>query len=163
MPTRRRFLASSSRSVAILAGAPALLLSSRREYDLVIRGGRLFDGTGGRGRDGDLAITGASIVAIGRRLRGQGTEEIDARDRAVAPGFIDIHSHADGTLFVDPRAESVIRQGITTVVIGADGGSRVPSLWQPPRFAASVTRSMPWSFARSGRAAFSRRSRTRCW
>ena len=140
MPTRRRFLASSGRSLAILAGAPALLLPSRREYDLVIRGGRLFDGTGTRGRGGDVAITGARIVALGRGVRGQGREEIDARDLAVAPGFIDIHSHADGTLFVDPRVESVIRQGITTVVVGADGGSRVPSLEGDASFAPLFAR-----------------------
>ena len=46
---------------------------------------------------------------------------------AVAPGFIDIHSHADGSLFSDPRSESVIRQGVTTIVVGQDGGSRFPS------------------------------------
>jgi N-acyl-D-amino-acid deacylase len=140
MPTRRRFLASSGRSVAILAGAPALLLQSRREYDLVIRGGRLYDGRGGRGRQGDLAVTRGRIAAIGRRLRGRGGEEIDARGLAVSPGFIDIHSHADGTLFLDPRAESVIRQGITTVVIGADGGSRVPSVEGDASFAPLFAR-----------------------
>ena len=140
MPTRRRFLASSGCSVAILAGAPALLLQSRREFDLVIRGGRLFVGTGGRGREADLAVAGGRIAAIGRRLQGQGSEEIDARGLAVAPGFIDIHSHADGTLFLDPRAESVIRQGITTVVIGADGGSRVPSVEGDASFAPLFAR-----------------------
>jgi N-acyl-D-amino-acid deacylase len=51
--------------------------------------------------------------------------EIDVRGQAVAPGFIDIHSHGDGTLQADPRAESVIRQGVTTIVVGADGGGRL--------------------------------------
>jgi N-acyl-D-amino-acid deacylase len=57
-------------------------------------------------------------------LPGRGREEIDARGLVVAPGFVDIHSHGDGNLREDPRAESVIRQGITTIVVGADGSSR---------------------------------------
>src|SRR5690606_41704858 len=52
------------------------------------------------------------------------SEEIDARGLAVSPGFVDIHSHADGSLDDDPRAESAVRQGITTIVAGQDGGSR---------------------------------------
>nr|MBA2627928.1 amidohydrolase family protein [Gemmatimonadales bacterium] len=61
--------------------------------------------------------------AIARRIPGRGTDEIDARGLAVAPGFIDIHSHGDGSLVQDPRAESLIRQGITTIIVGQDGGS----------------------------------------
>ncbi|MGH7562749.1 MAG: N-acyl-D-amino-acid deacylase family protein [Gemmatimonadales bacterium] len=127
MTTRRRFLVSSGHGLAILSGAPALLLPSRRAYDLVIRRGTVFDGTGRRGREADVAVTGDRIVAIGRRLRDAGREEIEARGMAVAPGFVDIHSHADNTLFQDPRVESMIRQGITTVIVGADGSSRAPA------------------------------------
>ncbi|HET9276473.1 MAG TPA: D-aminoacylase [Gemmatimonadales bacterium] len=125
MPTRRLFLATAGRGLVLL-GAPALKLPSQSRYDLVLRSGTVFDGTGATGREADVAIAGDRIVAVGRRLRARGREEIDVRDRAVAPGFSDLHSHADGTLFQDPRAESVIRQGITTVVVGADGGSRAP-------------------------------------
>jgi N-acyl-D-amino-acid deacylase len=75
----------------------------------------------------DVAVGGGRIAAMARRIPDRGTVEIDARGLAVAPGFIDIHSHADGSLFSDPRAESVIRQGVTTIVVGQDGSSRFPS------------------------------------
>jgi N-acyl-D-amino-acid deacylase len=66
------------------------------------------------------------VLAVGPRLAVRGDAELDARGRAVAPGFVDVHSHADGTMFADPNLESVIRQGVTTVVVGADGGSPAP-------------------------------------
>jgi N-acyl-D-amino-acid deacylase len=123
MPNRREFLATAASSAfALRASAPrfpALLLAPR--YDLVIRRGVVFDGSGGAGSVMDVAISGDRIATIARRVSGTGAREIDARDRAVAPGFIDIHSHADGTLWLDPNAESVVRQGVTTVVVGQDG------------------------------------------
>jgi N-acyl-D-amino-acid deacylase len=66
-------------------------------------------------------VTGDRIEAVGHGLAA-GREEIDLRGLVLAPGFIDIHSHGDGSLEADPRAESVIRQGITTIVAGQDGG-----------------------------------------
>ncbi len=95
-------------------------------YDLVIRGATVFDGAGAAGRELDLAIRRDRIAAMARRIRTAGVLEVDGRGLALAPGFVDVHSHADGTLDDDPRLESVIRQGITTVVVGADGSSRVP-------------------------------------
>ncbi len=127
-PTRREFLTRGSTALAGVACAPALRLVSARDHDLVIRGGTVFDGRGGEGIDGiDVAISGGRITAVGPSLAGRGAEEVDARGRAVAPGFIDIHSHGDGTLWDDPRAESLIRQGVTTIVVGQDGSSRAPS------------------------------------
>ncbi len=122
-------------SGAIALGARPLLAvgrtldrKARAAYDLVIRGGTVFDGTGGAGAgagfEADVAITGARITRIARGIAERGTEEIDARGLAVAPGFIDIHSHGDGSLETDPRAESLVRQGITTIVVGQDGTSR---------------------------------------
>jgi N-acyl-D-amino-acid deacylase len=110
-----------------LVGAPSIILANRAAHDLVIRGGTVIDGTGAPAVEADVAIAAGRIAAIGKRIADKGTVEIDARGMAVAPGFIDIHSHADGSLFSDPRSESVIRQGVTTIVVGQDGGSRFPS------------------------------------
>lgn len=119
--SRRGFLLA-----ALAAGcAPAVRTPGRRRFDLVIRGGTVFDGTGAAGIGADVGIARGRVAAVGRALAA-GAQEIDARGLAVAPGFVDVHSHADGTLFEDPRAESVIRQGITTVVVGQDGSSPPP-------------------------------------
>ncbi len=93
--------------------------------DLVLRGGVLVDGTGAARRQVDVAVTGDRITAIGPNLPA-GTLEVDVRDLVVAPGFIDIHSHADLSLLVNNRAESRIRQGVTLEVVGQDGGSIGP-------------------------------------
>lgn len=121
--TRREFLTTGTAAAATLLAAPAIHAQPSR-HDLVIRGGTVFDGSGADGREMDVAVRGERVVAVGARLAGRGQEEVDARGLAVAPGFVDIHSHGDGTLAEDPRAESVIRQGITTILVGQDGSSR---------------------------------------
>jgi N-acyl-D-amino-acid deacylase len=120
--SRRGFLATGGAALLGIAGAPAIF-ARRAEFDLVLRGGTVFDGTGAAGAAADVGITGDRVAAVGTRLA-RGRDEIDARGLAVAPGFVDIHSHADGSLDEDPRAESAVRQGITTIVGGQDGGSR---------------------------------------
>ena len=109
-----------------MACAPAVRVAPRAGHDLLIRGGTIYDGNGVAPQVADIAIDGDRITAIAPRIAARAKEVIEARDLAVAPGFIDIHSHADGTMFEDPRSESVIRQGVTTVVVGADGSSRAP-------------------------------------
>ena len=121
--TRRSFLSRSSSALLALACAPAVI-TRREDHDIVIRGGTVFDGTGADGRTLDLGIRDGRIAGMAPRIEARGRTEIDARGLAVAPGFIDIHSHADSSLAEDWRAESVIRQGITTIIAGADGGSR---------------------------------------
>lgn len=118
---------SAGTTLAALAGSPRLVLPWRRRYAIVIRGGTVFDGTGAPGIEADVAIENGRIVAIGKSLADQGAIEIDAKGMAVAPGFIDIHSHGDGSLWDDPRAESIVRQGVTTIVVGQDGSSRAPT------------------------------------
>ncbi|MGQ0639701.1 MAG: N-acyl-D-amino-acid deacylase family protein, partial [Gemmatimonadaceae bacterium] len=133
MPSNRRtFLEQAAAGAAAFAlGArPArassrgIAASRRAAYDLIIRGGTVFDGSGSPGVEAVVAVTGARIARIARSIADRGSEEIDARGLAVAPGFIDIHSHGDGSLDADPRAESLVRQGITTIVAGQDGSSR---------------------------------------
>ncbi|MEO7367175.1 MAG: D-aminoacylase [Gemmatimonadaceae bacterium] len=121
MTTRREFVATSGALMLCAEGSPAVF--RRKEHDLVIRGGMVYDGTGAEGTVLDVALAGGRIAEIARQISSHGREEIDARGLAVAPGFIDIHSHGDGNMNDDPRVESVIRQGVTTMVVGADGSS----------------------------------------
>ena len=116
--------------------APSVAGTGRRA-DLVIRGGTLLDGTGAPPRTGDVAISGDRITAVGQ-VPVTGTVEIDARGMAVAPGFIDIHSHADLSLLVNPRAESRVRQGVTLEVAGQDGSSIGP--WSDGAFESTRDR-----------------------
>jgi N-acyl-D-amino-acid deacylase len=95
-------------------------------YDLVVRGATLIDGTGAPGAIGDLAVRDDTIVAVGNVPPGDTGREINGAGRILAPGFIDIHTHSDRTLFVDPTAESKIRMGITTEVFGNCGLSPTP-------------------------------------
>ena len=88
-------------------------------FDVVIRGGTVYDGTGTEGRVADVGVKDGRIAAIGV-LAANGAE-LDAAGLAVAPGFIDIHSHSDYTLLMDPRALSAIHQGVTTEVVGNCG------------------------------------------
>jgi N-acyl-D-amino-acid deacylase len=128
--TRRRFIATTTASVVAAACGP-LALGGARRYDVVVRGGTVFDGTGAEGVEADVGIVRDRIADVAPALPRAGRTEIDARGLAVAPGFIDIHSHGDESLFADPRAESVIRQGITTIVVGQDGFSSAPSASAP--------------------------------
>ncbi|MBM3906714.1 MAG: D-aminoacylase [Gemmatimonadetes bacterium] len=125
MPTRRDFVRTSS--TAALAACAPFVHRRDAQVDVVIRGGSVFDGSlAATGIEADVALDGGRVIAVGRRLREAGRLEVDARGLAVSPGFIDVHSHGDGTMFDDPNMESMVRQGVTTVVVGQDGSSRAP-------------------------------------
>ena len=96
--------------------------------DLLIRGGHVIDGTGAPGVDADVSIVAGRIVAVERRSSREARRVIDARGQVVAPGLIDIHTHSDFTLPLNPRAESKIRQGVTLEVVGNCGFSVAPAL-----------------------------------
>ena len=125
---RRTFVSTLGAAGVALVGAPALLGARRAPYDLVLRGGVIIDGTGRPRFRGDLAVSGDRIARVARRIRETGRREIDCRNHIVAPGFVDIHSHGDGSMTLDPLMESVARQGITSIVVGADGSSRAPNV-----------------------------------
>lgn len=113
--------------------------SEAPNFDLLIRNGKIVDGTGNPWRIGDVAITGDRIVAVGRISAGKAKREIDASGLVVAPGFIDMHSHSDHLLLEDGNAPSKIRQGVTTEVLG-EGSSAGPSRGQIQRDAEDNTR-----------------------
>src|ERR1043166_4036974 len=85
-PSRRTFLATASASLSALA-APALHLPWAAPYDLILRGGTVFDGSGAPGRIADVAVQAGKIAAVARRIALRGKVEIDAGHLAVAPGF----------------------------------------------------------------------------
>lgn len=100
--------------------------------DLLLRGGTVIDGTGAAPRRADLAISGARIVAIGALEGLRAEETLDATGLAVAPGFIDIHTHDDLVLLSGPAMEAKTSQGVTTVVTGNCGVSLAPVLPEGP-------------------------------
>ncbi|MBV9577704.1 MAG: D-aminoacylase [Chloroflexi bacterium] len=106
--------------------------------DLLIRGGTLVDGSGSPGVQADVAIRGDRVVAVGAdaaRDAAAHSETLDAGGLVVAPGFIDLHSHADHTLPTYPRATNSITQGVTTEVVGLCGFSVAPVAADPARAA----------------------------
>jgi N-acyl-D-aspartate/D-glutamate deacylase len=107
----------------VCAAAP--VAAAEPEYDLLIRNGRIVDGTGNPWFRGDVAVRGDRIAAVGRVSPGSARREIDARGLVVAPGFIDMHSHSDYVLLEDGDAQSKVRQGVTTEVLG-EGQSAGP-------------------------------------
>lgn len=128
--SRRDFLKTSSRLAAAAGvGSCGILLkgcSSKKDFDLILKRGRVYDGLGQKPFSADIGISGQTIKEIGRISSSRGKAVIDAKDLSVCPGFIDTHDHSDIGLLVNPRAESHIRQGITTLVSGNCGSSPFP-------------------------------------
>src|SRR4051794_12854621 len=91
-------------------------------YDLGFCNGRVVDGTGAAWFRGDLAVRGDRIVRISSAITEPALRVIDATNLVVAPGFIDVHTHAGRSIFTVPTADNYIRQGVTTIMEGADGG-----------------------------------------
>lgn len=90
-------------------------------WDVIIRNGRLIDGTGNPAYHADVAVKNGRIAAIGR-VTGDANTEIDARGQVVSPGFVDVHTHAEDVMEI-PEAESFLRMGVTTVIAGNCGSS----------------------------------------
>jgi N-acyl-D-amino-acid deacylase len=118
--------------------------------DLVIRNGAVFDGTGADPVSVDVAIEGGKITAVGQ-VPPVDCPELDAAGLHVAPGFVDLHSHSDYTLLVDPRASSAIHQGVTLEVVGNCGFGcfpiRDPELAQKAIYGYSPDVPLDWRTA----------------
>ncbi|MSV30409.1 MAG: D-aminoacylase [Bryobacterales bacterium] len=104
-----------------------LLLSplGAQDFDVLIRGGRVVDGTGNPSYVGDVGIRDGKIAAAGRLVGRTAKRTIDANGLTVSPGFVDIHNHSDYTVIADGDAESMVRQGVTSMIFG-EGGSVAP-------------------------------------
>ena len=94
-------------------------------FDLILRHGTVYDGLGNEGTAADVGLVGHEIAAVGDLSAAEGAT-VDCKGLAVAPGFVDIHNHSDLTLLVNPQAESMIRQGVTTLVTGQCGFTPFP-------------------------------------
>lgn len=101
-------------------------IGERQATSLLIRGGLVVDGTGRPGRVADVRVESGRIAAVGRLAPREGERVLEAAGMVVAPGFIDAHSHTSGSMEESPTLESQVRQGITTAIVGQDGGSTLP-------------------------------------
>lgn len=120
---RRRRLALVA---ALGLGAAVTAPAYAQEYDLLLRNGRVVDGSGSPWFRGDVAIRGDVIVHIAPSIAESARRVIDVGGQVIAPGFIDIHTHARRGIFERPTADNYVRQGVTTLVEGPDGSSPVP-------------------------------------
>jgi N-acyl-D-amino-acid deacylase len=113
--------------------APALAPSARAQgaapaadFDLLVKNGRVVDGTGNPSYVGDVGIREGRVAAVGNLTGRRAGRTIDASGLVVAPGFVDMHNHSDNSLLVDGDAYSMVYQGVTSVILG-EGGSAAPS------------------------------------
>lgn len=99
---------------------------SEPPYDLIIRNGQILDGTGSPARSTDVGVRDGKIATIGDLAAAEAAKVIDAEGLIVSPGFIDLHNHSDEQLISQPKADTYIRQGVTTLFVGQCGGSAAP-------------------------------------
>jgi N-acyl-D-amino-acid deacylase len=150
---RRGFLkvTGSAAALAVVGGSGLLLkgCSTGKDYDLVIAGGHVYDGTGAPPVPADIGLVGDRIKAVGKIPGRRGRTVVDAAGKAVAPGFIDVHNHTDIGLLANPKAESAVRQGVTTLISGNCGYSPFPvpdDVFEESRAVAKAQAGVDWDW-----------------
>src|SRR2546428_9242519 len=123
MSTWKRAAGALCLGAALVSRAPA---ADAQAYDLVLRNARIVDGTGSPWYRADLAVRGDAIARIAAAITDPGARVIDLGGLAVAPGFIDLHTHAARGIFQVPTADNYEIQGVTTTLEGPHGGSPRP-------------------------------------
>jgi N-acyl-D-amino-acid deacylase len=111
--------------IAVLLSSGSCLAQTQ-SFDVLIKGGTVYDGVGGEPRHLDVAMRGDRIVEIGTLTKARANTVVDATGLAVAPGFINMLSHSEASLIADGRSMSELRQGVTTQIFGE--GSMGPPL-----------------------------------
>lgn len=104
---------------------PLISFSQTNEYDILIKNGKILDGTGNSWFYGNIAVKNGKIIGVGREVDGPAKKIIDATGLIVAPGFIDVHTHLEGDEDKDPTAASFIYDGVTTCITGNCGSSNI--------------------------------------
>jgi N-acyl-D-amino-acid deacylase len=124
---RRNFIkATGLFGLAVINQPISHHFSSPGGFDITILNGSIIDGSGSKEYPGDIGIKNGIITEIGKLADAESAHIINASGLKISPGFIDIHSHTDTDLIINPRAESKIRQGVTTEISGQDGSSWAP-------------------------------------
>ena len=112
--------------LSILFAALFTYGAAAQEFDILIRNGKIADGTGNPSFHGDVGIKDGRIAALGKLGNRTAARVIDAAGRVVTPGFLDMHNHSDNSILDDGDAQSMIRMGVTSMILG-EGSSAAPS------------------------------------
>jgi N-acyl-D-amino-acid deacylase len=123
MTSRRPGLTARLLPLPLLAAALAAQSAPATEFDLVLRGGTVVDGSGRAGESADVAIRAGRIAAVGKIAAAPGTPSLHVGGLVVAPGFIDVHVHVDADIVRSPLCANFLRMGVTTIITGNCGGS----------------------------------------
>ena len=127
--SRRNFIKESAMTAVLLSTGSFNIFGaqSKKDYDVLIKNGLVFDGLGNEGKDADILINDDKIIRISKNISEKNAKLVlDAKGQIVCPGFIDPHTHTDEYLLINPLAESFIRQGVTTEIGGNCGDSPFP-------------------------------------